>query len=703
MTIWGGVRAGTLVVLCGGAALATACADVIGFPDRTLGDGSGNTPSGPANAAFSKTALDFGLVPCGGEAPPEQKLTITNLGAEPLTWSATLSETPEFSISGPAGGTLGGGETATISIAAIAVPATTDANDTAQATLTIESNDANKPKTGIPIKRVAGGGKLEVLPITADFGESPINVAAADVPITVKNEGNQPVTVELGQPETGDAEASPFTLSWAGAPAPVTVEPGKTVPGLVAKFMPTQRVSMVATAPIKAKGPICGTSAAMLTLSGKGAPSTASVQPGSLDFGMVDCGKTAAPKTVNLLNTGTQEFTWTATLTGTEHYTLSETSGSVAPGATKQITVTSKPIPGTSPITPNHYGGMLTITTSAPGDEPHVLEIHQTARGAILTQSTAQVNFGSVRVTSTATSPFTVVNSGNAPATVSYAVNNPIFALSPAANVVTGGATYQVTASFTPPAELTYNATATMSVSDTVLCGPLPAALTLTGRGAKSASLSPTNVDFGQVNCNTQAQAKTVTFTNIGLVAFSWTATVGTNNYTINPKTGVLMPGASANITITPIRIPATSETTADLYADVLRIETTPSLESPYVASLHMTARGARLSFNPTSIDFGQVREGDDETRSFSVINGGNVAAAVTLSASGQGFSVSPTSRTVNGGSSFTASARFKPSSEGPKNGSISASTNAPLCAPLPAPLSLKGTGKKKGPGGDDD
>lgn len=699
MTIWGSVRAGTLVLLCGGAALATACADVIGFPERTLADGSGNTPSGPANVAFSKTAVDFGLVPCGGEAPPEQKLTITNLGAEPLTWSATLSETPQFSISGPAGGTLGGGETAEISIAAIAVPATTDANDTAQATLTIESNDTKKPKTEIPIKRVAGGGKLEVLPITADFGESPINVAAADVPITVKNEGNQPVTVELGRPESGEAEESPFTLSWAGAPAPVTVEPGKAVPGLVARFMPTRRVSSVATAAIKAKGPVCGTSAATITLSGKGAPSTASVQPGALDFGMVDCGKTAPPKTIRIINSGQSAFNFTATLTGADHYTLSETSGSVAAGATKQITVTSKPIPGTSPVTPNRYGGMLTIETTAPGDEPHVLEITQTARGAILTQSTPEVNFGSVRVNSTATSPFTVVNSGNAPATVSYAVNNPIFALSPAASLVTGGATYQVTASFTPPAEATYNGTATMSVTDTVLCGPLPAALTLTGKGAKSASLTPTNVDFGQVNCDTQAQAKTVTFTNIGLVAFSWTASVGTNNYTITPRTGVLMPGASANITITPIRIPATSETTADLYADVLRIETAPPLESPYLASLHMTARGARLSFNPTSIDFGEVREGDEETRSFSVINGGNVPATVNLSASGQGFSVNPTSRTANGGSSFTASAMFKPSSEGAKTGSISASTNAPLCAPLPAPLDLKGTGKKRGGG----
>ena len=399
MKSWGGVRSGTLVMLCG-AALAVACADVIGFPDRRLAD-SDIVPSGPANGAFSKTAIDFGLVPCGGEAPPDQTLTITNLGAEPLTWSATLSETPEFSITGPAGGTLGGGESATITITATAVPATTDANHTAQATLTIESNDAKKPKTEIPIKRVAGGAKLDVLPITADFGEAPLNVAAGDVPIVLKNEGNQPVTVELAQPE--DAQ---FSLTWNGAPAPITVEPGGTVPGLVAKFKPTQLAASVATVPIKANGTVCGASASTLTLSGKGAPSTASVQPGSLDFGMVDCGKTAAPKTVNIINTGTDPFDWRATLTGTTHYTLSETSGTLAGGATKQITVTPKPIPSTSAVTPNLYGGILTITTTAPGDEPHVLEIRQTAYGAILTQSAASVNFGSVRVNTTATSPF---------------------------------------------------------------------------------------------------------------------------------------------------------------------------------------------------------------------------------------------------------------------------------------------------------
>jgi hypothetical protein len=712
----------TLAFVIASGALVAACAGVLGFPDRvledttdanideggtseaSLDDGSTNPDTsvgidaGPAKAALSTTALDFGFVACGAVAPPAKTVTITNSGGAPLDWTAALASTPDFTISGPSAGTIAPGATGSVAVASSPVDALSGAGDTSQAMLTITTSDPDHASTAVAIKRTSAGGTLSVTPLTAAFGEIPQNVAAENIPIVLKNTGNQTITVAVGAP----TPAFGFTRTWTGAPTAVAIPAGGTMPGLLAGFTPTALGNFTATAPITVTGALCGTNPTAITFTGTGTSSPASVQPGALDFGLVDCGTTATAKTIRISNaSATTPFNWSATV-GTSYYTVTPASGTVGVSAFVDVTVTPSGIPQASSIAPNLYGDTLTVTTDAPGDtdlgtglpNPHVVDLRMTAQGAILDQSTGAIDFKSVLVSAPATSTFTVTNSGNAPATVSYVTTPAEFSVSPQNQVVGAGANYTATARFAPTAQTMYSGTAQMSVSGTVLCAPLKPAILLSGQGALSAQVTPSSLDFGLVKCGATATAKTLTFVNTSGAPFTWTASVGTSNFTIKPTTGSLAKGASVIITVTPKAIPTASSTAADLYADTVTFQTTPAHESPYVASLHMTAQGAILSFNPTSLDFGNAKTNvGSKTKAYAVVNAGNVAAPITLKETGGQFSIDKTTATANAGSNAALNASFTPTVSGPASGTVGVTTTANLCAPIPAAMTLTGNG----------
>src|SRR5438105_6036519 len=54
------------------------------------GDADAEVPTGP-RAFLSAEGVDFGRADCGGAAPAGKKVTVTNRGGAPLTWSASLA------------------------------------------------------------------------------------------------------------------------------------------------------------------------------------------------------------------------------------------------------------------------------------------------------------------------------------------------------------------------------------------------------------------------------------------------------------------------------------------------------------------------------------------------------------------------------------------------------------------------------------
>jgi hypothetical protein len=656
-------------------------------------------PGSPPSAAVSASAIDFGISACGAAAPANRGVTLTNVGGLPLVWQAALNTTAYFAISGTAAGSLDPGASTTVTVAAQPVPAFGIAGNSMQAMLTITTNDPTNPTVSVPIKLVAGGASLTVVPTSAAFGQVSVGTSATPIPITLTNTGNLPVTLGFTQPAT-----TALSLSWMGAPATVVVMPGMTVPNLVANFLPTAIASVADTAGITTNGAMCGTSPSTIGMTGTGSSSLVTVQPGILDFGSVNCGSQAAAQSVTIHNTGTASISYTAALSTGTAFMVSPAAGSVGAGASVTVNVTPNPVPATSAVTPNGYGDTLTITTTAVGDMPHTIPLNETAQGAILTQSTASIPFGPVAIGTTATSQFTVTNTGNASATVSFATQSNAFSVTPQGQTVGGGSSYTPLVSFVPAAATTYMDTATMSVAQgTVLCSPLPAGATLSGSGTGTTEVdvSPTNLDFGLVDCGARAMAQTVTITNNGTGSFIWNGKLGTSNYDFNPKNGTLAAGASVTVTVTPAPIPNTSAVTADLYADTLTFTTDAPGDMPHAVALHETAQGAILSFNPTMLSVGSVKIGNSTQSPFEVVNKGNLTATATLSVMGGQsgfFKLAPPSVPVAGaGGASMVQVTFSPTVQGPASTMVSVSTSAPLCSPLPSPLQVSGTGAHGG------
>jgi hypothetical protein len=167
--------------------------------------------------------------------------------------------------------------------------------------------------------------------------------------------------------------------------------------------------------------------------------------PATLNFADVNCGAQAPLQilTLNTSNVGASA-TYTATFgMGNKYYTLAayNAASPLTPGApiatgtalplpamgSLMIDVVPNAIPATSATTMNGFNDTLTITTNVPMDTTHMIQLQETAQGAILAFSpTTFSTSGMPGVIST--TPINVVNTGNLAAsfTLSLGAESPM-------------------------------------------------------------------------------------------------------------------------------------------------------------------------------------------------------------------------------------------------------------------------------------
>jgi hypothetical protein len=381
------------------------------------------------------------------------------------------------------------------------------------------------------------------------------------------------------------------------------------------------------------------------------------VTPDSLTFGdggLVGCGTQASPQSLTLSNNGCGPFNFTASLTGgnTSSFTITPSTGTVAPGVPQTIEVTPNQIPSNEPPTTN-YGGTLTITTTAPGNPTFPVPLNQTVYGAVLSSPNLfgqTVNFGAVSIDQTKPLPFTISNTGNGEVTLSLSLGNPAFALSvdggPATfTVVPGAAPVSVQVAFTPTQIETYTDTITTTVTGGApVCSGAPANASLTGAGVNGVSITPTSLtlDFGNVQCGTPAAAPqnitinntgpTVTYTpSFGLGANSPYTLEDTSNSPITPGQAYPL-GASVTIQVVPKQITLPANTAAGGYNDTLTITTTASQDQPHKIQLSETAQGTIFTLTPANI-VTAAAPGVTVFSGYTVGNSGNLQAGFTIAA----------------------------------------------------------------------
>jgi hypothetical protein len=362
------------------------------------------------------------------------------------------------------------------------------------------------------------------------------------------------------------------------------------------------------------------------------------------DNGFVPCGSAATSVPVSIANTGGQPLMWSAQISaGSMHYSVSPTSGTVAPGETSGFQIVPAPIPSPSAVTPDLYGGIITITTNAPNDTSHVIELHQTARGAIINSTLGTTkDFGGVFVQQTAAYQFSLTNTGNVPAEIEIKTGSPVFGVVapdeagsfPIVLGANGTAAPQVT--FTPAATQSYTDTLVLSIAadaNTPLCGPLPPNVTLTGSGTNTVRISTSTVDFGLTDCKTTAPARSLTITASGQgINYTTALTKGANTpYTISPASGFVAAQGMATITVTAKPIPYPATTTPNGFGDTLTITTDLPGDAAHVVSLNQTARGAVLQFSPLTITTRDSATGHYSFANFTVQNTGNYEGTFAL------------------------------------------------------------------------
>ena len=692
-------------------------------------------------------ALAFGNVNCG-TAAPQQGIYLSNVGTATYHWTAALTAGASFySVSPLSGDVLPNtpsqygvdGGVPTITITPNSIPAnggsvSPDGYDGKLTITTTDPQDLNPPP--IPLTMTANGAIIALSPSgTFNFQNWAVGQTESQT-LNFINSGNAAATINLGA-------TLPF-----GAPASVIV-PGPSTTPVTLTFTPTAAQGFTGALTLNAGAgtTLCSAlpgGSSGITLQGVGVtpvPPTASLTSNSINFGSVPCGSTTAlPISVSVQNTGAIPFQVSPSLQNgagsifKASLAASADGGTfVSPGSQTTVTVSLPQMRTTASITPDAYADVLSLLiTSANGSAiTDNVPIHVTASGAIMAFQPSALDFGTVPVNSTTSLPFSVVNSGNAPAevdlqfaggsgdggSVSQFGRNPLGLVN-----VTGNASVGLQASFSA-ADTTAQSGALQMVPSSKpsnsFCAPMPSPLSLSGQGSNSTTVvTPTSIDFGLTNCGTQAGKSTVTIQNTASTgSVSWSAKFlsGGSYYQLSSSSGTVTAKSSATFDVIPNQLATTSPITPDFYAATLQV-TSGTTNQTQLIQIHQTARGVILattgngSTNFGQLNFGGVSVNQTATAQFTITNNGNVGVAgVQLSNSNAAFAVNPVPAGADAGAtnqqllafdlapqqSIVPEVTFTPPQVQTYNDTAvyTIPTGTVLCQPAPPNFTLNGSG----------
>jgi hypothetical protein len=429
----------------------------------------------------------------------------------------------------------------------------------------------------------------------------------------------------------------------------------------------------------------------------------------TLNFGSVAVGSSKS-LSETITNNTAAALTVSAALSGAD-YTISglASPATLAAGQSASFTVTF------APATVGASSGSITLTSNDPQAGSTITLSGDATPGSQLT-APASLAFGSLKIGSTKSLPVTVQNIGTTSVTLSQiSITGAGFSLAapPAVPLtLSPSQTLQINVSFAPASagavsgQLTFSGDAAAAVSSKFgrfgnrhRSGTNTAAATagitvvvgLTGTGLTLPTLTaaPANVSFGSVTVGSK-QSRTVTLTNTGgSTATISQASVSGTGYTLGAVTlpAQIASGQSLNLTVS-WQPAAAGNASGNL--SVTSDATNPSLSVP-LSGAGVTA-GA-LTASPSSVSFGNVTVGSNQSQSFSVTNSGGTAVSITAaSASGAGFTLTspalPLSLAAGQSANFTA--KFTPATATSATGSATITSNASNPS-LSVPLS--GTG----------
>jgi hypothetical protein len=144
-------------------------------------------PNSPT-VTVSTSSLSFGYHEIGSKSKA-QKLTVTNGGAIPLTFTAITTDNGDFQVENKCGTTLKPGKSCVVHV--LFDPSSPVAET---ATLSINDNAPNSPQT-VALSGTGSVTPILVYPILANFGSVPVGKTGT-VPVVLANATNKPLTIQ---------------------------------------------------------------------------------------------------------------------------------------------------------------------------------------------------------------------------------------------------------------------------------------------------------------------------------------------------------------------------------------------------------------------------------------------------------------------------------------------------------------------------
>jgi hypothetical protein len=474
-----------------------------------------------------------------------------------------------------------------------------------------------------------------------------------------------------------------FTM--VGSPTGQTIQPGQSI-SLTTKFSPTSAGNATGTISVASNAP---NSPMTIPLTGAGTQPGLASTPASVSFGKVVVGATGSVS-VNLSNTGSASVTISqASVTGTGFTIVGSPNGQTIQ-AGQSLSFTAQFLP----TSVGNATGTISVASNAP-NSPMTVALTGVGTQAGLGVSPAAVNFKGVVVGSSGTATLNLSNTGSAAVTISQAsVTGTGFTISGLAAGLTiqPGQNSSFTAQFQPTS--TGSASGNVSVSSNSPNSPMTIALTGTGTQPQIGAV-PSSAPFGNVTVgNTNSQ--TITLTNGGTANLIISqGSVSGNGFKITGLSTPLTIQPGTNATFNAVFTPTGA---GKVTGSISLANDAPS--SPYTIALSGTgiAESLLLSFNVSSLSFGNVNVGRNSSLPATLTNTGN--AGVTISSSntaGAGFTVSGVSsgETLNPNQSIPVTVQFAPSAAGAVNGNLTIVSNA---TDSPTSIGLTGTGIQQAP-----
>jgi hypothetical protein len=262
---------------------------------------------------------------------------------------------------------------------------------------------------------------------------------------------------------------------------------------------------------------------------------------GNLSFGSVTLGQTAT-RTLTLSNSGNAALTISG-ITYPVGFTGNWT-GSIAPGATQNVTVTFTPASATT------YSGSLTVNSDATSGA-NTLPLSGTGT-QILTPAISlmgTLSFGDLLAAQSATRSFTISNPGTAPLTVSSISYPAGFSGNWSSGIIPVGNTVNVQVTFLPAAAGAYDGNVTVTSDAASGANTLP----ISGRGivtnGPALYVTPAAIDFGAIPLGS-IEEQSVFITNTSASTISGYVTLSSPFMLLSSSGYNLAPGQGTSILI---------------------------------------------------------------------------------------------------------------------------------------------------------